>query len=481
MSLLLGPNVASTQTVLPMFQENVSLLGEFCKDEVPRLCDHSLLSNSSRFTRPCALAESYVSSGSELTLEQFLRQGSALYPVSFVLRYEFVDTSLEGAPIKDSANACDRVFTSSSASPSTGRFQSPRSVFFYGRGGAQNLTCVLRFEAGQGERVRLTFTRARFGDRPCTSRLDQRTRRWMCVTSKTKAKTQTSWARNSGFHGVSELWVSEYPWPGVQLPRDCLCSKLSEPLVITTLTSSVVEVNFTITLMNITQDFFDFYFEGEYQFLSGSDVEGGMCSTSREDRRLRGSSGEIALRSPVSRKNILQETTLDQVGKDDDSSSDKDSNSVPCVNHPWLIEPEDCVNNFLYLKIRGFEMPSSSSLTKSVNSATVCPTQNRIVVYSGVDTREPKVVCPTEMAGVETTTKIQVVEVFSDGWNRVNKSGAGLLLLTPHARSFVVEFLEREPGSYAVTWMEVSKRPLLTASSSFAMSSSTTPPECPYR
>jgi hypothetical protein len=85
------------------------------------------------------------------------------------------------------------------------------------------------------------------------------------------------------------------------------------------------------------------------------------------------------------------------------------------------------------------------------------------------------------MVGVETTTKIPVVEVFSDGWNRVNKSGTGLLLLTPHARSFVVEFLEREPGSYAVTWMEVSKRPLLTASSSFAMSSSTTPPECPYR
>ena len=470
--------MTSTNTVLPVFQMNVSLLGEFCKDEVPRLCDHSLLSNSSRFTRPCALAESYVSSGSELTLEQFLRQGSALYPVSFVLRYEFVDTSLEGAPIKDSANPCDRVFTSSPVSPSTGRFQSPRSVFFYGRGGTQNLTCVLRFEAGQGERVRLTFTRARFGDRPCTSRLDQRTRRWMCVTTKTKAKTPNSWLQNSGFHGVSELWVSEYPWPGVQLPRDCLCSKLSEPLVITTLTSSVVEVNFTVTFMNITQDFFDFYFEGEYQFLSGSDVEGGVCSTSKEDRRMRGSSGEIALRSPVSRKNTPQETTVDQGVKEADIPRDKDSDSVPCVNHPWLVEPEDSENNFLYLKIRGFELPSSSALTTGVNRGADCPTLNRIVVYSGVDTREPKVLCPIEMSAAETATKIQVVEMFSDGWNRVNKS---LLLLTPHARSFVVEFLERESGSYAVTWMEVSKRPLLTASSSFAMSSSTTPPECPYR
>ncbi|PSN40360.1 hypothetical protein C0J52_25208 [Blattella germanica] len=476
----IAPNSAS-----PRGQMNVSLLGEFCKDEVPRLCDHSLLSNSSRFTRPCALAESYVSSGSELTLEQFLRQGSALYPVSFVLRYEFVDTSLEGAPIKDSANPCDRVFTSSPQSPSTGRFQSPRSVFFYGRGGSQNLSCVLRFEAAQGERVRLTFTRARFGDRPCVSRLDARTGRWMCSPNPHKSKTVMSklltGVSTPESQGVSELWVSEYPWPGVQLPRDCLCSKLSEPLVITTLTSSVVEVNFTVTFMNITQDFFDFYFEGEYQFLSGSDVDGGVCSTSREERRLRGSSGEIALRSPVSRKNVLQEPVVNPDVRDDISVSEKETTSVPCVNHPWLIEPEDSVNNFLYLKIRGYELPSSLAVTKSANSAGMCPTLNRIVVYSGVDTRDPKVVCPTETAVIDNFAKMQVVEVFSDGWNRVNKSSTGLLLLTPHARSFVVEFLEREPGSYAVTWMEVSKRPLLTASSSFVMSSSTTPPDCPYR
>ncbi|KAJ9599577.1 hypothetical protein L9F63_009938, partial [Diploptera punctata] len=344
------------------------------------------------------------------------------------------------------------------------------SVFFYGRGGSQNLSCILRFEAAQGERVRLTFTRARFGDRPCVSRLDARTGRWMCSTTKQKTKSS-----------VSELWVSEYPWPGVQLPRDCLCSKLSEPLVITTLTSSVVEVNFTVTLMNITQDFFDFYFEGEYQFLSGTDVEGGVCSTSREERRLRGSSGEIALRSPISRKNVLQEPIVNPEVKDEVSASEKDANSAPCVNHPWLIEPEDSVNNFLYLKIRGYELPSSLAVTKSANSAGMCPTLNRIVVYSGVDTRDPKVVCPADTAGNDNSVKIQVVEVFSDGWNRVNKSNAGLLLLTPHARSFVVEFLEREPGSYAVTWMEVSKRPLLTASSSFVMSSSTTPPDCPYR
>jgi hypothetical protein len=298
---------------------------------------------------------------------------------------------------------------------------------------------------------------------------------------KTKTKSPMSWIMNSAFSGVSELWVSEYPWPGVQLPRDCLCSKLTEPLVITALTSSVVEVNFTVTFMNITEDFFDFYFEGEYQFVSGGDVEGGACSTSREEWRLRGSSGEIALRSPVTRKAIVQDPTVVQELREENSVHDKDTVSAQCVNHPWLIEPEDSVNNFLYLKIRGFELPSSSAMAANVNNAGICPTLNRIVVYSGVDTRDPKVICPAEAAGAETTTKVQVVEVFSDGWNRVNKSGTGLLLLPPHARSFVVEFLQKEAGSYAVTWMEVSKRPLLTTSSPFAMSSLATPQECLYR
>ncbi|GBP78368.1 hypothetical protein EVAR_25704_1 [Eumeta japonica] len=87
--------------------------------------------------------------------ERELRQGSALYPVSFLLRYEFVDVSEQGQPLAGSHSACDRVFRS--AQTYSGRFQAPRAIFYYGRGGAQNLTCLLRFEAKQGERVQLTF------------------------------------------------------------------------------------------------------------------------------------------------------------------------------------------------------------------------------------------------------------------------------------------------------------------------------------
>lgn len=137
---------------------------------------------------------------------------------------------------------------SSSNAPSQGHFQAPRSVFFYGRGGAQNLSCVFRFEAGPGERVKLTFTRARFGSRACSQRQDARTGRWECEP------------RGRGEPGA-ELWVAEYPWAGVAVARDCICSRLTAPVVISTLTSPIVEVNFTVSRMNITQDYNDFHFE----------------------------------------------------------------------------------------------------------------------------------------------------------------------------------------------------------------------------
>lgn len=176
-------------------------MGEFCKYDIPRLCDHSLLRNSSRHTRPCSLAESYVSTGRDLTLEHILRQGSALYPVSFVLRYEFVHESM----------SCNHIFTSSSftsLSPSlqsqssssslkSGKFYSPKSVFFYGRGGAQNLSCIYRFQAEPEQRIELSILRASFGDKQCKSYVDPLVDRWACYRDKSKSRK----------NGIAELQV----------------------------------------------------------------------------------------------------------------------------------------------------------------------------------------------------------------------------------------------------------------------------------
>lgn len=431
---------------------NITLLGEFCRDEVPRLCDHALLSNATRFTRPCTRAESYVSSGPELTLEQHLRQGSALFPFSFILRYEFVDATQEGLDNKNSDNQCDRVFNSS-YSPHIGRFHSPKSVFFYGRGGSQNISCVLRFEANPYERIKITFLRAKFGDRQCTSRIDSRTDRYQCAYKQSKRR---NFRFSQSKIGIAELWVSEYPWPGIQILRDCLCSNLDDSLTIGILTSSVVEVNFTITLMNITQDFNDFYFEGEYQFLQETGKEDDndkWCLSNKENRRLSKPSGEIQLTSPYIRKEPQIESMIID-STDNNGYYEKELPSPYCVNYPWLIEPGD-KTNFIYLKTYGFELPFEAE------GVFNCHTLNRIIIYSGVNTRNPTVICPADRLNMH---EMNTIELFPEGWNTTySKTDSSVFLLSPHARSFIVEFIQKEFGNHIISWMEVSKRPIISS------------------
>lgn len=81
--------------------------------------------------------------------------GTALYPASFGLNYEFIDTDLGGEQWNGRRGEepvpplCSRLFKGKKR----GNFQSPRNTFLHGRGGAKNLTCLYRFEAGVGERV----------------------------------------------------------------------------------------------------------------------------------------------------------------------------------------------------------------------------------------------------------------------------------------------------------------------------------------
>ncbi|XP_025833876.1 uncharacterized protein LOC112905517 [Agrilus planipennis] len=135
-----------------------ALISRFCKDEKPKLCDHSLLRNATRTTRPCEMHESYISSGSELSISFSNRYGNVLLPVQFLLKYEFVDLFQEGYNM---TSTCDRVFQGG-----TGKFSSPKTTFLYGRGGQENLRCSYMFEFPEDHRLKLTFTRATLA--PCT-------------------------------------------------------------------------------------------------------------------------------------------------------------------------------------------------------------------------------------------------------------------------------------------------------------------------
>lgn len=193
-----------------------------------------------------------------------------------------------------------------------------------------------------------------------------------------------------------------------------------------------------VSMMNVTQDYRDFFFEGEYRFVAlGAETSEQACSTKLEERRLRGTSGEISLRSPLPRV-IPGVAAVEEI-----LTNTEDLTATQCVNEPWLIEPEDARINFLYLRTAGYSI--------TLDNVEECTTLNRIVVYSASNTKDRSVICPE--GGVNTA---RTVDFFSGGWNysAINVTVA----ITQHSRSFIVEFLQREPGFYAVTWIAISKR-----------------------
>ncbi|CAH1959270.1 unnamed protein product [Acanthoscelides obtectus] len=399
-------------------EKTVPLIGQFCKDDKPKLCDHSLLKNSSRLTRPCGLAESYVSTHSDLTISHSIKYGSVLYPVNFILRYEFVDLSQEG--VQMTRNPCDRLFKTSN-----GRFYSPRITFLFGRGGQKDLSCTYQFESSDQQRLKITFNKAQFGSKDCYSTYDQEANRWEC--------------NNREERGVANIKISEYPWKDVEIKRHCFCHNITESFTVITKTSNKVIVQFTVTEMRITEDHNTYFFDANFEFIPNEN----NCLNPWKNRRLRGSSGEITIRN--------NEHTL----KQNEERHYHNQSSRYCLQQPWLIEPEED-SNFIYLKIKGTKKDSR-----------LCASKNRILVYPAGRTEDAYVICP-HYENVD-----DVVEMFSDGWSLYSYRK----LQSKNSRSFIIEFSRREMGNFVVTWMEVSKNPALALPTSLLMIA---PPDCPH-
>lgn len=136
-------------------------------------------------------------------------------------------------------------------------------------------SCTYRFEAQRGERVKLRITRLQTGRRHCINVLQPDLGRFQCHANCT-----------------ASLRVYEHPWTDTPpLARDCLCSS-SEGLLPFTFVSTahVVELRFTVTGMNASDDFNNFNFEGSWEFIRTP-----VCTRTQ---RLSGASGEIRFRSP---------------------------------------------------------------------------------------------------------------------------------------------------------------------------------------
>lgn len=237
----------------------------------------------------------------------------------------------------------------------------------------------------------MTITRARFGGRSCQN-VQNRSGRWHC---------------NYMNGAAADLRIGEVPWLDIPpLPRDCICADISGSLALSPIAASTVEAHFTVTDMNIGQDYRDFYFEGRYEFVKDS------CQTNWEERRLHGISGEAFL-GPSS------------------------CNGVPIIQ-PWLLEPES-ENSYLVLMLKGFWMPSI------LNSVPPCPTDARITVYSTNNPKASRDLCPS---GAD-------VVAFSDGWDNIHQFNP-----IEVSKNLVIEF--RVPwrsgidtNDYKISWMEI--------------------------
>lgn len=170
---------------------------------------------------------------------------------------------------------------------------SPRNVFLHGRGGAKNITCLYRFEAGLGERVRLSLHNVSFGEAAtCATEADLHTGRARCSPSET--------ADPNGRFG--ELKIFDVPNQDVRIPLGCFCDNTSSlyNTPITFLSNSrTLEVTFTVTKLNISEDFADVYFHASFEMVPVPDC--------RKQLRLRGSGGEEEIQYPLR----SQEATCD--------------------------------------------------------------------------------------------------------------------------------------------------------------------------
>ncbi|EFN82093.1 hypothetical protein EAI_11820 [Harpegnathos saltator] len=216
------------------------------------------------------------------------------------------------------------------------------------------------------------------------------------------------------------LKVLDLPWPNAPpIQRDCLCSNRSLPINIKS-TSNFAEVRFTVLSMDALDDYNNLFFEGTWDF-----VKTVPCL---QKRRVRGPSGEIKYTSP--------------------SEEDEQKN---CENQPWLIDPGP--GQYLYVKMHGIIM----------SNKTKCATKNRIIVHTGGAIHVS--VCPKPPAD----SRHHVVEVFSDGW----AVSSNAMILAPGQdpiRTIAVEFIVKEPASYTVTWLELTRRPPVTSTAGLQMS-----------
>ncbi|XP_017760684.1 PREDICTED: uncharacterized protein LOC108551155 [Eufriesea mexicana] len=367
-------------------------------DDTPKLCAHAALRNVTRSTRPCTKDESYITVAPSLTLRMETLLGTALHTVNFNAQYEFISTIQVGEPWGD--GVCSRVWRK----VQSGEVTSPRDVRLFGRGGSPRLDCKYRIEAGADERVRLTLHNISLGESTlCTSEPDPHTGRPRCVQEVGSREAR--------------LILYEAPWRDVKLPRACLCDNTSHLPLTHVSSSRALEITFLVDQQAPHEDFETLFFYASFELVRTPECP--------RKQRVRGEGGELRfVAPPLSRPDIY------------------------CEGLPWLVEARE--NRSLFVLTWGWFLPLEPPPVSEMNEQAKCPTTNRILLYSGWPPKLLKVVCPAEPGTREFT-----LHVFSEEW--LGGTGEGKWPGPPRPPALLLDFVAREPGQAAASWLEISK------------------------
>lgn len=429
-------------------------IGTFCEKSSPKVCSHAHDFAYFIPQRPCKRdRESYLSSGSDFTLAYTTFKSSELTTSglpTWSARYEFIDNTMFGAPVGnaiseqaacegcDDRPSCDREFYSidRASQMSTrpkgiqrGRFASPKNVFYFGRGGTADLSCTTTFHGTANELVRIRVERLSLKtETRCSTQFDKNQARYVCTH-----RTQINSAYNR--RRSAEIKVVE-TWKGLQIPVGCVCStNTSLPFELSSVGSSV-SVTFSVSGMTPTEDFTEFYFDASFEFLPTTDcgnsevLQGNVGSA-----YLAGGAGQPAnMNMPM---HIRSNTYKPQFQR--------------CR---WLIEARP--RKYLYIKVNGGREQSD------------CPTEDRLLVYSGDQFQHVSQVCASTVQGAHTAESEEdalqeqpQVDLFSPRWDEEENSDrqSPSSIESTHPERILLETLCSGTAEtpFQVHWIEVTR------------------------
>ena len=298
------PNQNTTRNV--HYSHHKHKLDSFCEKTSPKICGRAADANHHLPLKPCAYpSESYLSSGSELLVKQdyFKHYDFYVKRASFAARFEFIDTHQFGDQVED--QLCDRVITSG-GKYFEGRIASPKNLFFYGRGGRENISCSYYLKGTDRQRVRITFNAIRMQSLSCEQVFDPLTYQYECRVFHTN---------NNNRPKVALLTVSDST-SSHRIQVGCLCNvmfhnsqsqsqsqaqrqtpgyqhKTSSNGIVLNMISSDVVLNLSVTRMSPLEDFNDYGFDATFEFMPAFDCDSGGLV-----QRRNGSEGEIVYSVP---------------------------------------------------------------------------------------------------------------------------------------------------------------------------------------